>query len=301
MEKKLVVYKNEFNTIPLRDFTGTEMDLLFSIMSQMRDKGISEIELSFDELKKLSRYQLTATSSFVADLEKTYDKLISLNVKVGNSEEWSKFVFFTEYTVNTEKETITIGTNKKFAHLINDLSGNFTKLELEEVTKLRSSYAKAMYRLLRQYRTTGLAIFDIDELRSLLDVPQSYKMFNIRQRVFAPIMEELPKYFDNLVIDEIKGRGKEKRQIVQVKFMFDRQFNTRETSNGKTFLTYKNQEGKVYNKNLDDIDKKENSKTYEDSEYVKKLKNDVNYKEFENREFDIEEILREINLKKENL
>ena len=28
----LVVYKNEFNTIPLRNFTAVEMDLLFTLM-----------------------------------------------------------------------------------------------------------------------------------------------------------------------------------------------------------------------------------------------------------------------------
>lgn len=39
----IVVFKNSFNTVPLRNFTGREMDLLFAIMAQMRDKGLNQI------------------------------------------------------------------------------------------------------------------------------------------------------------------------------------------------------------------------------------------------------------------
>lgn len=269
MAKELVVYKNEFNTVPLRNFNAVEMDLLFAIMSQMREKGTSEVSFGFDEIKELSQYQPTASDRFVADLERTYDKLIQLDVKVGTSEDWTKFVFFTKYSVSTKNGTISIKVNEEFAHLINELTGNFTKLELEEVTSLRSSYSKTMYRLLRQYRTTGVAIFTMDVFRSLLDIPDSYPMYKVRQAVFGPIKRELEAYFENLKIIEIKGRGKSKRQTIQLEIRFDRHFNTREDKNGITYCSYRAKDGTIYNKKLEELTQEEMNKTFLDCEELK--------------------------------
>ena len=72
-----------------------------------------------------------------------------------------------EYRINSNEQFINIGTNPKFEHLINNLTHNFTKLELTELTSLISSYSKTAYRLLKQFRTTGYAIFEIDKFLEL--------------------------------------------------------------------------------------------------------------------------------------
>ncbi|MHA4899903.1 RepB family plasmid replication initiator protein, partial [Enterococcus faecium] len=63
---------------PLRKFTPVEMNLFFSIVSRMRDKGDKTVRLTFDQLKDLSNYKATATNRFINDLELTYDKLMDL-------------------------------------------------------------------------------------------------------------------------------------------------------------------------------------------------------------------------------
>ncbi|XAD65639.1 RepB family plasmid replication initiator protein (plasmid) [Enterococcus faecium] len=39
MANEIVKYHHELNTIPLRKFTPVEMNLFFSIVSRMREKG----------------------------------------------------------------------------------------------------------------------------------------------------------------------------------------------------------------------------------------------------------------------
>lgn len=69
--KEIIVYKNELNSIPLRNFNSVEMDILFSILSQMRDKGSTEITFTLNELKHLSNYKKSnKTKEFIKDLEK---------------------------------------------------------------------------------------------------------------------------------------------------------------------------------------------------------------------------------------
>lgn len=260
MEKRkdLIVYKNEFNKIPLKHFTASEMDLLFVIMSQMRNKGVEEVEIDFDQLKSLSKYNKeNAINSFVKDLESTYDKLISLNVKLGTSTEFTKFVFFTKYSVSVKHQTVNIKVNEEFSHLINELTGNFTKLELNEITSLKSTYSKNMYRLLKQFRATGYATFDLETFKELLDVPESYSIGNITQRVLNPIMEELPIYFKNLRFNKIKGKGVNKRRIVRLEFLFMPDDGLNE---GKR--TFRNKNGEYYEKYISDFTEEEIKKAY---------------------------------------
>ena len=78
MANEIVKYHHELNTIPLRKFTPVEMNLFFSIVSRMREKGDKTVRFTFDQLKDLSNYKATANVRFVDDLKTTYEKILSL-------------------------------------------------------------------------------------------------------------------------------------------------------------------------------------------------------------------------------
>lgn len=219
-ENNLVVYKNEFNTVPLRSFNGTEMDLLMAIMSQMKDKGLTEVEFSFEKLKELSKYNRTnALDPFIDDLKSTYNKLISLNVCFENDKKFVSFVLFTKYEVDKEEQTVKVRVNEEFKDLINQMTGNFTRFELEQFTGLRSSYSKTAYRLLKQYWNTGVARFGIEDFKRLFDVPPSYQICHITDAILKPIERELGDIFYNLEI----VKHKKKRRVVGIEFKWNTQ------------------------------------------------------------------------------
>lgn len=253
-----IYYKNELNSIALKDFNPIEIDLFFTILSQMRDKGTKEQVFTFYELRKLSNYNKSnSVESLVNDLETTYNKLIKLNVKIGTSKKWTRFVIFTKYIVDLEKQEITISLNDEFYYLINQLTDNFTRLELEELLNLKSIYSKNAYRLLKQYRATGKAIFTIEKFRELLDIPESYEMANINQRVIEPIRKELEPYFPNLKIKKIRGNGKDYRTIKKIEFTF---MNDDSLNSGKR--TFRDADGNYYEKDIIDFTSDEIKKVY---------------------------------------
>lgn len=216
-DSNLVVYKNEFNSVALRNFTSTEMDLLIAIMAQMKDQGLTEITFSFETLKKLSKYnKANALDLFVDDLKSTYNKLISLNVCFENDKKFVSFVLFTKYEVDKGAQTVKVRVNEEFKDLINEMTGNFTRFELETFTDLKSSYSKTAYRLLKQYRNTGTARFSIDEFRRLFDVPESYQICHITDTILKPIKRELSPIFKDLEII----KHKKKRKVVGIEFTF---------------------------------------------------------------------------------
>ena len=50
MANELVKYHHELSTIPLRKFSSVEMNLFFSIVSRMREKGDKTVRFSFNPL-----------------------------------------------------------------------------------------------------------------------------------------------------------------------------------------------------------------------------------------------------------
>lgn len=262
----LVAYKDEMNTVPLRRFNSKEMDLFFSICSKMRNEELNTITFNFEDLRELSNYKITATDHFVSDLENIYDKLIQLDYKIETEKKIIKFVLFTKYEIDKINQTISIRVNEEFRHILNNIFGGFTKFELEEFTTLESSYSKTAYRLLKQFRQSGYYIVQIDEFRRLLDIPESYKMGNIDQRVLNPIEKELPEYFQNLKITKLRGRGKRKRFIEHIEFKFEPETDIEK---GKKIFRDENKE--FYEKNIMDFNTEEVSKTFPEIKPVSNL------------------------------
>src|SRR5699024_614016 len=127
------------------------------------------------------------------------------------------FVLFPTFRINREEQTLKIAVNNEFSFLLNELTNNFARFELEQFTYLKSSYAKTMYRLLKQFKSTGFIVISIEEFRETLDIPVNYRMSEIDKKVFAPIRKELSPLYDRFEIEKVKKKG---NKIVQLKFHF---------------------------------------------------------------------------------
>lgn len=221
MANEIVKYGNELNMVVFRKFTANEMNLFFSIVSRMREKGSESIEFSWKELRYLSKYKPTSTKRFVDDLNNTYGKMLQLNYGssfvANNKLTISRFVLFTGFDItaatdddseiDVESGKVEITINPKLDHILNDIE-SWTRYSLEDFINLKSTYSKTMFRLLKQYRTTGRFIVKMDDFRELLDIPKSYRLDNIDARVLRPIKEELNPIFKNLKITKNKSRNR---------------------------------------------------------------------------------------------
>lgn len=219
MSNETIKYNNRMNEVSFNKFSKVELDLFFAICYKMKEKKLETIRLSFEELKKLSKYNKNVTiEEFFERLKSMYDKLIKLNFFYEDEEKYIKFVLFTKYEINKKKHYVDVSVNKDFEYILNELKVNFTRFELEEFTKLKSSYSKQMFKLLAQYNSTGIFIISTGVFREKLDIPVSYKMHHIDSKVLKPIINELKSYFRNLKLEKIK-KG---RNIDRLKFTFDK-------------------------------------------------------------------------------
>lgn len=222
MANELVKYHSELNTIPLRKFTPVQMNLFFSIISRMRDKSENKVSFTFDQLKELSDYKATANNRFIDDLEETYDKLMDLRFgrRSTSGLRRERFVLFSAFDINGDADEpyAEIQIHEKAVPLLNDLD-EWVRYSLQQFNELQSSYSKTMFRLLKQFRTTGYAYFSKEDFNELLDVPKSYKQGDIDRAIIKPIREELTPIFTGLTIKKKYGKGRGK-PVIGYQFSF---------------------------------------------------------------------------------
>ena len=227
MTNEIVKYHHELNTIPLRKFTPVEMNLFFSIVSRMREKGDKTVRFTFEQLKDLSNYKATANTRFVDDLKSTYEKLLQLRFgrtsKTGLSVEM--FVLFTKFKINgdVDEPYVDIQIFEDALPLLNGLD-EWVRYSLQQFSELQSSYSKTMFRLLKQWRTIGKVYYEKEDLHELLDIPKSYKQPDIDKRVLKPIRQELTAIFKGLSIKKKYGKGRGK-PVVGYTFTFKPEIN----------------------------------------------------------------------------
>lgn len=212
----MLKYHNDMNLIAFKDFSQRELNIFFSLCLLMKEKGTGEITLSYDEIKNVIPDRFESNTKFEEILESVYDKLLQLRLESRDKNKIEKFILFTSYKIHVNEKTVTINTNSDYSYILNNLSKNFTLFELQEFNELSSTYSKHMFRLLKQYRSTGFFRINVEEFRRLLDIPKSYTMKKIGVKVLGPIEKELVSYFKDFKIKKIK----EGRSITTLEFTF---------------------------------------------------------------------------------
>lgn len=136
MSNAVVRYNNGFNTVPLRKFSPVEMDLFWSICSKMKRKGTDELTFDFESFKSIANYDRREKESFYFALKSTWEKMKSLSYKFEDSTYFEDLVLFQRFVIDKENEKVILQASNRFEFILNNISKNFTRFELETMTKL---------------------------------------------------------------------------------------------------------------------------------------------------------------------
>ena len=194
------------------------MDLFFALCAKMKNKGQRKVAFTFEELRELSDYKITAIKPFTNDLEQLYKKMLNLTYRTETESRISYFVLFTGFVIDKSEQIVEVSVNPDLEHIINGISSEFNKFELLAFTSIQSKYTKTLFRLLMQFQSTGFYVVKIEDFRELLDVPKSYRMTDIDRQILIPGIKELNTYFNDLKVKKIKARKGNK--IDRLEFTF---------------------------------------------------------------------------------
>lgn len=212
MANEVVKYHNDFNTVNMRGWTKEEMNFMFAVLSKAKEKGTDLIEFDKTQLTELAQYSERHKMRLHDVLKNLVDHVTEMKYIEETTHSYEVMNLFQRFKVQWNEDYTemhaTIRVSSDFEYILNQLNANFMKFELDEFIKLRSTYAKQMYRLLKQWRTVGQKEWPVQDLRYLLAVPKNYRTCDIDSRVLKPIIKELSPIFRDLKVKAIKKRTK---------------------------------------------------------------------------------------------
>lgn len=219
---KTVAYHNDMNKLSTRNWNIAERHLFTAIIVKLRDQGTKEVVMDKDDLRELSDYSDRHKARFKDTMANLINKVDDLElIQYTEKNGWNTMQkirmfdeFIAEWANDRSDIKLKIRISPHYSYFVNALSGNFTQFELSEYLSLKSTYSAACYMQLKQWRTVGRRTFEVDEFKQLLDIPKSYRNYDIKRRVLTPIRNELSQFFKDLKIVGIKSG----RKIVKYDF-----------------------------------------------------------------------------------
>ncbi|ECP7645986.1 replication initiation protein, partial [Campylobacter coli] len=228
---EIVKYNNDFNLLPMPELKAIQMDMFMAIISLTKDKKentpflkkffnpdkrkIIIPQKKFIELCRLNDSKMDYKEIFFA-IDDCLKKLCNFLVSYQKDERTIyNFVCFEEANIIADEVHITL--QSRFYDMIINKKFGFTAFELAEFAELSGKYAKTLYRLLKQFRTTGKAYFEWEEFCRIMKIPQDYRQSEVDKWILKPAIKELSKErnlfdqirvpFKNLAYEKEKAKG----------------------------------------------------------------------------------------------
>ncbi|GAA9913271.1 hypothetical protein VN0816_14980 [Helicobacter pylori] len=232
-----ITYHNNTNKVNLGKLSEREANLLFAIFQKLKDQGNTLIRFEPQDLKRMimvksnltNRQLLQILKNLLDNISGANFWIIKEHVENGEVyEDHKSYMLFKQFEIRIHKPTqnieyLEIQLNDNYQYLLNNLGmGQYTSFKLIEFQRVRGKYAKTLYRLLKQYKSTGILSVEWTQFRELLDIPKDYDMRSVDNFVLKIALKELRKIypFEHLSYKK-ERRSHDKRKVTHIDFYFE--------------------------------------------------------------------------------
>lgn len=233
MKNKVVIKSN--NLIEARyNLSALEQKLLLITISEIKnsEKNVNTIDFTTKELYKI----LSITSNRQNELRKILEDLVNKSIiiidrSLSNRKKTLITHWFSSVTYH-ENGTIKISFDTELLPYLLQLKTNFTTYTLDNILLMKKKYSIRFYELLKQYQKLGKRIFNVTELREILNCENEYLRFqSFEQRIINPAIKEINNHSDIIVEYTKLKKGK---SISEIEFTIK---SKRAVENSKEIIT----------------------------------------------------------------
>ncbi|AFX91949.1 replication initiation protein A (plasmid) [Helicobacter pylori Aklavik117] len=227
-----ITYHNNTNKVNLGKLSEREANLLFAIFQKLKDQGNTLIRFEPQDLKRMLNIDIS-NERLSEVVVKLWDSIKTADFwKISETETsiiQENYMLFSRCKIELNKPSkdlkyLEVQLNDSYHYLLNNLGmGQYTSFNLLEFQRVRGKYAKTLYRLLKQYKSTGILSVEWTQFRELLDIPKDYEMPNIDQKVLTPSLKELRKIypFEHLSYKKERRNSHDRRKVTHIDFYFE--------------------------------------------------------------------------------
>ncbi|MGL2527982.1 replication initiation protein [Helicobacter pylori] len=230
-DKTYITYHNNANKVNLGKLSEREANLLFAIFQKLKEQGNTLIRFEPQDLKHMLNIDIS-NERLSEVVVKLWDSIKTADFwKISETETsiiQENYMLFSRCKIELNKPSkdlkyLEIQLNDNYQYLLNNLGmGQYTSFNLLEFQRVRGKYAKTLYRLLKQYKSTGILSVEWSQFRELLDIPKDYTMPNIDKFVLKIALKELRKIYPFEHLSYKKERkSHDKRKVTHIDFYFE--------------------------------------------------------------------------------
>jgi plasmid replication initiation protein len=154
------------------------------------------------------------------ELKKAVDRLWERSIIVKDPNQTEEFRWIQRRVKYHEGEgKVTVSFSKDIAKYLTQLSGQFAKVTLNNISGLKSVYSIRIYELLQQFIKAGNRLITVEDFRFLLDLGDSYPQFkSLNRSLIQPSLREINlKSNIKVKVQQVK-KG---RKIHAIHFIFE--------------------------------------------------------------------------------
>ena len=192
-----------------------EQRLLYSYIGKLDDTSdnLPELDISVAEFSNM----LGLADPNYSSVKINVNNLMERRVAIESEAEYVTFHWFSIARYLKKEGRIKLKIHDELKPYFLKLKREFTKLIVGQLIKFKSSYATRIYMLLKQYEGIGSRLFEIADLRKMLDIgTEKYKLYgHFKTKILNRAVNEINSQSDiEIEMHEIK-KG---RKVVEILF-----------------------------------------------------------------------------------
>ena len=177
VEKENLVVKHNalINATSKYKYETNELKLICTLISNIDNQKDKGFDIKYMNLRDLNFSEKDIIN--VEYITNLCESIMSKPFKIG------KGVFNWFSGLVYDNGVIEYAFDKRLKPYLLELKDNFTRYNISNILKLRSSYSIQIFELLSQYKTIGTRSITIDEFRKLLKIPKTYKNNDLKRLI----------------------------------------------------------------------------------------------------------------------
>lgn len=190
--------------------TEIKFVLLSLTQIQKEDESLQEYEIKVSDIEERTGSEQNETR-----LKQFAKKMMSKPLEVPTDDGWIIANWFADVEYIRGQAKFKVSFSNKLKPYLLDLKKRFVHYNLKYILPLTSSYSVRIYQMLKEYEKLKIRYIKADELMELLQVPNSYKIYNrFKEKVLQVAEKELAEHCDICFTIEEEKEGKRVDRLI---------------------------------------------------------------------------------------
>lgn len=192
--------------------TTAEIRFVMIALTQLEndDTEFKEYEIKVSELEEKLQTEQNETR-----LKQFAKKLLSKPLEVPTEDGFIVANWFADVEYIKGQSKFKVSFSKKLIPYLLELKKRYVSYNLKNILPLTSSYSIRIYQMLKEYEKLKIRYIKVDEMMDILQVPNSYKIYdNFKRKVLQVAEKELLEHCDIFFEYEEIKEGKRVNEIL---------------------------------------------------------------------------------------